>query len=179
MKTKTEQILDQLKPLIGLKLTIVRRAASLRNFQFGKIRSVENGTVGEYALHVQCPWRIESSDRIITGRSDLWEPSKVSADFDWESWNYENDENLQDWKIGNLLAGWDAATKSYINSRNDLIVESVQADMFGGATIILSGGYKIVLFPDGSREEDWRIFRPRIDEPHFVICGGEIEDDDE
>jgi hypothetical protein len=176
MKTKNEIILEHLKPLIGLKLAIARRASDLRNFQFGRIRSVENGTVCEYALHIQCPWRIESPDGIITGRSDLWEPAKVTDDFDWDSWNYENDENLQDWKISNLLEARDSEGKSYVNRRDDLIVENVQADTVGGATIVLTGGYKIVLFPDGSREEDWRFFRPNVDEPHFVICGGEIED---
>lgn len=179
MKTKDERILEHLEPLIGLKLAVARRASNLRNFQFGTMRSIEKGTVGEYALHIQCPWRIEGPDGIVTGRSDLWEPAKVTDDFDWDTWNYESDENLQDWKIYNLLGGWDSETRSHINRRDDLIVENVQADALGGATIILTGGYKIVLFPDGSREEDWRFFRPNIDEPHFVISGGEIEDDDE
>jgi hypothetical protein len=74
MSTTAEKILSHLQPLIGLQLTIARRGADMRGFHFGPIRVVEGGTVGDYALHVQCPWRIEGSQGIVTGRSDLWEP---------------------------------------------------------------------------------------------------------
>ncbi len=73
MKTVEEQILEHIKPLVGLQLSFARRAADMRNFGFGKIRAVKNGTVADYALHIQCPWRIESTEGIVTGRLDLWE----------------------------------------------------------------------------------------------------------
>ena len=75
LKELDEQVLTHLRLLVGLKLSVARRAADLRNFQFGPMRAVEGGTLGEWALHVQCPWRIEGPDgNIVTGRSDLWEP---------------------------------------------------------------------------------------------------------
>jgi hypothetical protein len=166
------QILEHLKPLVGLKLSIARRAADLRNFQFGQIRNVEpRGTVGEYGLHIQCPWRIEGPDGIVTGRSDLWNPADPDAKVDWDSWDYDKDANLQDTRIAELLG-------SPMNVSNRLIVEAVDADDFGGATIQLSGGYRLVIFPAGTRGEDWRIFRPKLDEPHFVVSGGRIEPDE-
>jgi hypothetical protein len=43
--------------LIGLRLSIVRRAADMLGLHFGDTRPEESGegTVGAYALHVQCP----------------------------------------------------------------------------------------------------------------------------
>jgi hypothetical protein len=178
MQTVTQEILAHLKPLIGLKLALVRRAADLRNFQFGRVRSVERGTVGEYALHVQCPWRIEGPDRIIMGRCDLWEPAEPSAENNRDTWDYDGDENLQDRRLAGLLGGYDPATRSFVNQTEQLVVEDVHADDYGGAAIRFSGGYQLVLFPAGTRGEDWRLFRPGTDEPHFVVAGGSIEQEE-
>jgi hypothetical protein len=177
------QILAYLKPLFGLKLAIARRAADMLIFQFGEIRIVEGditkyskmGTVGEYALHIQCAWRIEGPDEIVTGQSDLWKPADADAKVDWDSWDYDKDANLQDARITALLGGEDPVTGSPMNFSNQLVVESVDADDFGGATIQLSGGYRLVIFPAGTRGEDWRIFRSKLGEPHFVISGGSIK----
>jgi hypothetical protein len=171
----TNQIETYLKPLIGLKLSIARRAADMRIFHFGQIRPVENGTAGEYALHIQCPWRIEGPQGIVTGRSDLWEPIESHENIDWDSWDYENDGNLQDKLIGALLGEYDPQTDSYVNNSNQFVVEDVQADKYGGFSIALSTGYRIAIFPAGSRAEDWRIFCPESDALHFVVVGGKIE----
>ncbi|MCI0499591.1 MAG: hypothetical protein L0Y36_07920, partial [Planctomycetales bacterium] len=124
MKTVSEQIIAHIKPLIGLQLSYVRRAADMCNFGFGQVRPVEKGTVAEYALHVQCPWRIESSEGIVTGRLDLWEPAELVEGEDIESWDYERG-NLQDVLINELLGGYDSQTRSYINKTQILFVEQV------------------------------------------------------
>jgi hypothetical protein len=173
-----EQILTHLQPLVGLQLACTRRAADLRNLQFGPLRAVEGGTVGEYALHVQCPWRMEGPDGIITGRCDLWEPAEPSTAIDRDGWDYEADENLQDRRLSVLLGGYDPATRSFVNRTAHLVVEDVRADGYGGAAIRFSGGYQLVLFPAGTRGEDWRVFRPGTDEPHFVVVGGSIEQEE-
>lgn len=69
-----QQVVTALSQIIGLPLTAARRAADMRTFQFGTLREVERGSVGDFALHVQCPWRIEGPAGIVTGRLDLWEP---------------------------------------------------------------------------------------------------------
>jgi len=53
MTTIADEITAHLQPLIGLELSIARRAADMRVFHFGRIRKVEKGTVGDYALHIQ------------------------------------------------------------------------------------------------------------------------------
>ncbi len=61
--------LRRLEELIGLNLSIARRAADMRVLHFGEITvdDDERGSTGEIALHIQCPWRIEGPDGIVTG----------------------------------------------------------------------------------------------------------------
>lgn len=163
---------------MGMKLAIARRAASMRVFHFGRVKFERDGnrSVGEFALHIQCPWRLEGPDGIVTGRADLWEPAEPNADIDWATWDYEENENLQDRRIGRLLGGYDSKTQSFMNDTECLIVEKVRADDFGGATISLSGGYRLVVFPAGSVGEDWRLLQPSSDLRHFVVSGGKVEE---
>jgi hypothetical protein len=59
------QIARSLEKLVALPLSIARDAADMKNFQFGAIRPHPSGTgtIGQYALHVQCPWRLITDDR--------------------------------------------------------------------------------------------------------------------
>src|SRR3954453_966577 len=117
-----QQVIAALSQIIGLSLTAVRRTADMRTFQFGTLRPVERGSVGDFALHVQCPWRIEGPDGILTGRSDLWEPVEVNAPFD-ANWEYDKSPNLQDSRLKQWLTQHDLS----------LVVRNVDADEFGGA----------------------------------------------
>lgn len=159
-----QQAIAGLSLLIGLPLTGMGRAADMRTFQFGTLRPVHRGSVGEFSLHVQCPWRIESEDGIVTGRLDLWEPVEENAPFD-ENWDYEKSPNLQDSRLKRWLGCYESS----------LIVKSVDADEFGGAAINFGQGFVLRLFPAGTRGEDWRLFRPKTGSPHLVISGGVIE----
>ncbi len=180
MNTTATEVLKHLKPLIGLKLSIARRAASMSNFQFGEVHKVDGGTVGEYALHVDCPWRLEGPHSIVTGWLDLWEPAEEAGDdFDWQAWIEEKKDNLQEKRLHELLGGYDEQTLSVVNVTEGLEVEDIQTDAYGGAVLKLSGGYRLVLFPAGSRNEDWRMFQPQNDGPHFVVTGGKVEDQEE
>jgi hypothetical protein len=162
-----QRLIEGLCELIGLPLTAARSAADMRTFQFGTLRPVDRGSVGDFALHVQCPWRIEGPEGIVTGRSDLWEPVKGDVPFD-ENWDYEASPNLQD----ALLQGW------LDQNGASLLVQAVDADDFGGAAVILSQGYVLRLFPSGTRGEDWRLFRPTTDAPHLIVSGGVVEVDE-
>jgi hypothetical protein len=67
-----DQIVQTLSAIVGLPLTIARDSGNMKNFQFGKIRPHPSatGTVGDFALHIQCPWRLMKNDRILTGSAD-------------------------------------------------------------------------------------------------------------
>src|SRR5262245_15811696 len=88
--------------LIGLRLSIVRRAADMLVLHFGDIRASGDGTVGAYALHVQCPWRFDGLGGTVTGRDDLWDyagPGERPA-----NWSYEDGRSLQDQRWSNFFA---------------------------------------------------------------------------
>jgi hypothetical protein len=77
--------LNAFEVLIGLRLSIVRRAADMLVLHFGNIRahSSGKGTVGDYALHVQCPWRLDgpligSSSRLIPAPESETSPLLLS-----------------------------------------------------------------------------------------------------
>ncbi len=164
----TNDVIEHLKSLVGLNLGYAPRAADMRMFQFGKLTDHESKLTGEYALHVQCPWRIEGPDgKIITGRSDLWDPVDESVDV--STWQYDTSENVQDKNIKSLLGRLREQHGLNSNAAAPLEVESVESSECGDATIRLTGGYKLKLFVSGSRGEAWRIFRPGSDDSHFVV----------
>jgi hypothetical protein len=185
MKSTDSEIKQHLSVLIGLPLSIARRAADMLNLQFGSVREIDmklgksvgkKGTVGEFALHVQCPWRIDSPDKIITGRGDLFRIAETGEPFDSDDNTcYKFGMSLQDKKIGDLLQDFDPIIGSYANVTKSLIVEAVDADNFGGVIIYLFGGYRLVLFPSGSVGEDWRLLQPGTSEKHVVVSGSLIE----
>ena len=116
-----ERTNEALSQIVGLPLTAARRAADMRTLQFGSLRPGGGGSVGDFALHIQCPWRIDGPDGIVTGRLDLWRPVEDDAKIDYETWDYDESPNLQDFRLDRLLAR-DGLT---------LIVESVDTDEFG------------------------------------------------
>jgi hypothetical protein len=176
MATIKQEVLRHLMHLVGRKLVTARRAADLRGFHFGQVTPNESGRGdhGKIVLHIQCAWRIEGPDGIVTGRSDLWEPAESSEGLALDTWDYEQG-NLQDRRIRELLGRDVPEMGSSVKDGDRFTVEGVDADDFGGAVLALSGGYRIVIFPAGSTGEDWRLFRPSSG-GHFVIKGGRIED---
>ena len=109
-------------------------------------------------------WRIQTLNRIITGRHDLFKPAKETEDFDWDTWDWDGNETLQDRLVADFIATISP------------VVEDVLTDPHGGATLILSDSFCLVLFPANSHGEDWRVFRTECDDEHFVISGGRVEE---
>jgi hypothetical protein len=74
-----------LKRLIGKRLWAANRAGEMATFQIGDRQTVRKFRgdmveVGEYALHVQCPWRITRGLDIVVGSSDLYYPPSPRAE---------------------------------------------------------------------------------------------------
>lgn len=167
------RIIQTISPLVNLPLAIARDAGTMKNFQFGTVRPHPSGkgTVGDFALHVQCSWRIVKGDRIMTGSADYYQPAAEGEEL-----------NLEDRKLGNLqrkrllelLGNYDDETRSHINKSLALNVTGVRADRFGGLDLTLSGGVSLQVFPNGSLSEDWRFFAPGTEDPHLVLRGGKL-----
>jgi len=169
------QIVVAFGPVYGLKLAISRNAGNMKVFHFGEIKPHPDGkgTVGRFALHIQCPWRIVTSNQILTGSADWWKPAVQEGAGDLETWSRERPTpSLQETVLARLFEHYDAETKSHVNDADQLVVQQVEADDYGGFKIHLSGGYRLEVFPDGIHGEDWRLFEPGNDATHFIIEGG-------
>ncbi len=166
LKAEIEQ---HLAPLIGLKWSIARQAADMAVFHFGTIRPHHSGTgtVGDYALHIQGPWRIETDTLLYVGSKDIWNWKFGKEPFDWD---YDMGGDLRTALLEKLLEGYDPDTRSAINTTDLLVVERVEGSIYGDATIYLTGGYRLVLFPTSRFSEAWRFFKADSDE--FPFGGG-------
>jgi hypothetical protein len=154
--------------LIGLRLSIVRRAADMLVLHFGDIRPHVSGegTVGAYALHVQCPWRFDGPRATVTGRDDLWQyagPGKRPL-----NWSYEDGLSVQDQRWGTMFVR-DESTRSWVNERDRFVVHRTEQTKRGDIKLELSDGYAILLFPASYRSEAWRLFAPGGDGKHLVF----------
>jgi hypothetical protein len=139
----------------------------MKIFQFGAIRPhpAGKGTVGEIALHVQCPWRLVRATGIVTGSADYYEPAVEGGEMNL---NDGESGNLQRRNLRELFQYYDAETRSLVNNSDSLMVISVESDCFGRLDLKLSGGVDLQVFPDGTRGEQWRLFLPGDPESHFV-----------
>ena len=102
-----EQIETVLRVVIGLPLTAAGRVADLEWFQFGRLREVpahggKTKSIGDYALHVQCAWRIRSATQIIVASQDRYCPADEAqvpgTQFDWDiAGGNRCDQNIKQW----------------------------------------------------------------------------------
>jgi hypothetical protein len=166
------QIEEATRVLVGKGLWRCTRAADMACFDFGRRRKVagRNGAekeVGDYALHVECGWRIIHGDRVAVGRHDLYYPAEydenepIPEDFDWQYNSNRHDK---------LLASL------FKNGTREFEVHDVEVGMAGSFRIILQDGFSLEVFPSDSLSgEHWRLFEPDRDGPHFVVTGNGIE----
>jgi len=170
-----EAIRSQIGKLIGLNLRYAGRASNLFWLGFGELISVtrrgKTEELAEYALDIQCSWRITKDNKILVGSRDFYSPRT--------GWNEENDDF--DWDVqGNNR--FDERIESFIeNTKEHVAVERVEPDEVGGLKIFLSQGYLLEVFPDTSEDDEysefWRFFNRRENSPHFVVTGNGIENE--
>ncbi|MFP3668711.1 MULTISPECIES: hypothetical protein [Priestia] len=170
-----EAIRSQIGKLIGLNLRYAGRASNLFWLGFGEMISVtrrgKTEELAEYALDIQCSWRITKDNKILVGSRDFYSPRT--------GWNEENDDF--DWDVqGNNR--FDERIEPFIeNAKEHVTVERVEPDEVGGLKIFLSQGYLLEVFPDTSEDDEysefWRFFNRRENSPHFVVTGNGIENE--
>jgi len=162
-----------LAPLVGMQLWASNRAADMQTFQFGGKRTRvlqvgprkgQQSVVGEFALHLQCAWRVMGPTGIIVGSADMFRrrsDQPESQDWDWSAVG----ANRRD----EAIAAW-------LDSRTYVVV-AVHVDDAFGFTVVLSDGHSLAVFPDGSGDDErWRLLSPGDEAPHFVVTGAGIED---
>lgn len=161
-----QQIQDAASVLIGKSVWRCTLAADMACFQFGErraVRSFRDGAerqVGEYALHLQCPWRIVSGDHIVIAALDVYKPQsgqEGNPEFNWD-------------RDGNLLQ--ERAKTFFEDGTRKYAVEQVHAGGAGALRLLLQVGFWLEIYPcDSEEDEYWRLFQPGIEQDHFVVTG--------
>ena len=148
-----DEIRTAFQPLIGLQWALARHSG-MTVFHFGDVRPAPGGgKVGQFALHIQCPWRVVTPDRIVTGSADYWRPA--DENLNWGEWEKDRTTrrsssappSLQEKRLLDLFCGYDPDTGACVNITERLVVETVSADNYGGVQIDFSGDYSLQLFP--------------------------------
>jgi hypothetical protein len=171
--TLQDRITEALSAIIQFPLWGATRVMNMEMFDFGDRRTQLNRKgqevdVGEYALHVQCPWRIVGPDGIIAASEDRKYPEEEMAD--WEEFDSDSpsrcEARMAAWLREHCLA--------------PLKVDRVEADSVGGFRLLLQLGFALEAFPAhslrGEYSEYWRLFRPSMETSHFVVTGHGVED---
>jgi len=161
---------------MGMPLWDAGRAADLAWFAFGERRLAHDfrgqpREVGEFALHVQCAWRIVRGETVLVGHRDLYYPAgagtesrEVPANFHWDV----QGANRMDGRLKRLFQ----------NPPEKLNVSGVEAGLAGALQIFFQNEMALEIFPNDSfDEEHWRLFRPYLDEPHFIVKGSSVSSD--
>jgi hypothetical protein len=164
------EIEEELQGLLGLPLRDLGRSSDLVWFIFGNLRIVKgrNGKekrVGDYALHVQCSWRLTKDSSILIAHRDIYVPSDdVNVEkFEWDV----PGNNRFDQRVNEVFA----------ENLSSILVNNVVADNIGGVQISFTDSFAIDIFPDQStNDEFWRLLRPEdASSYHFVVTGKGIE----
>jgi hypothetical protein len=169
MKSEIRQATTRLK---GKALWRASRTLDMAKFDFGDRRTRSDsdgavGEVGEFALHIQCPWRIAREDKVIVGNGDLYYPTNyqynedVPDEFDWERTPTLLDRLLD---------------VVFEDGKRQFIVQRVEVGDAGSLHIVLSERLSLDVLPcDSLQREHWRLFEPDNLESHFVVTGQGIK----
>lgn len=164
MKDSIDQHLNK---LIGFQLTSTSRAANMECFKFGHLEKQGKGggsiQIGQFALHIQCPWRISDGTAILVGYFNMYEPKdqyqEVEEPFNWDTVG----GNIRDYRLQELIR-----TK-------ELIVQSVQGDSLGGFDLFFSSGIVLSVFPASSLIDEyaeyWRLLDNCYPQKEHIVSG--------
>jgi hypothetical protein len=170
-QVRTQTINDALSVIVGRPLAAASRAWNMARFAFGAIRLREGRKgklvhVGEYVLHLGCPWRLVTDAEIVTGLGDTFLPGRDLAQ--WGRWD------------GKGVSRFELQVGAWLNSHSDRqrIVTHTVADVLGGFVISVTCGARLEVFPDNSMTgcdcEIWRLFEPGAGQ-HFVVYNDRLE----
>jgi len=148
---------DNLSRLIGQTLLRSKNFCATRHFYFGDSSSKANAPELCYTLGIECPWRIQTDDLIVVGSEDYYEQAEGNTDQSWEPGMPSG--HLQDQKLTELLG--ELKDGDIVNTRSGFVVESVQADRYGGFRLGLTGGYALEVFPSSRKRMEWIFTLPR------------------
>ena len=165
MPNLSETAAENLSQLVGLNLSMAYYAGNVRLFHFGLSSS---GECGKYAIHLQCPWRVETAAAVLTGLNDWYVPA-ASDELAHDDWDPAKGGSLQEAVLRELMGDTANPSRSIINRSGALVVVGVDTDAFGGFRLNFSGDMRLSVFPCSSKGEQWRLLQPDTELEHFVL----------
>lgn len=159
-KFSEDRIERELQKLVGLRAWGPGLAAGMLTVSFGNrypdtTRSGKEREVGDYALHIQCAWRLVRGSAVVIGFTDY-----LAA---------EGQEGANE--------VWDRLKQEFSTSP---IVKKLSHARAGAFSFTLESDLHLEAFPSLSAtnvdEESWRIFTPKSLVSHFVVTPSGIED---
>ena len=159
----------QPEELVGKSVCKIGRAAAMCWIHFGRPVEIElrgrKRILGEFALDLDCPWRIRnSSGGIELGSADMFVPTSrhvLDEDFNWD---------VQ----GNNL--FDEKAKLLFPEGSQITVTAVGLSGNCDLTITFSNGLCLESFVNASSQEEcWRLFMPCLEHGDLVVTGVGIE----
>ena len=119
--------------------------------------------VGEFALHVQCAWRMARRNQILVTSRDIHYSADYSEDQDIpDEFDWDREPNRLDKLLHSLFE----------QETNDFVVQKVEVGDAGKLHLLLGNDASLELFPDDSLAgERWRLFIPGAHQPHLVVTG--------
>lgn len=162
---------DALNSLVRLRLRCIGRAANLLWVHFGEWHEIPNrngGTrmVGDWALHIQCPWRFNRGSRILVASRDFNDDGVQAKSYDWNAGGLSKFDRL-------------AATFNTDLEVVDYHVLSVTCDALNGFRLAFPHSLAFDVFPHAAasppKHEFWRLFQPSNQSRHFVVDNDESE----
>ena len=111
--------------LKGTRLNAIGRAAAMCWISLGNLIEIESRsglrTVGQYALDVDCPWRIRCNSKILLASTDMFEPASTHQHDETFEWDIQGN-NLFDERVAMLCNNEPTITVQSIelSSTNDL-----------------------------------------------------------
>ena len=172
MKSCAKQVADALQTLVGLRLSVTANTGDARRFYFGPRHQDSINLSLLHTINLTCPWRFEREGRIITGSGDYYVTPEGGEVVDTHI--TATLSNIQDINLLELFGQYDSTRAVFVNTSNDLFVEHVATDDFGGMVLSLSGGFRLAVFPSMSRGQAWRLLLPES-EGYFAIFDGAPE----
>ena len=159
----------QPEELVGKSVCKIGRAAAMCWIHFGRPVEIElrgrKRILGEFALDLDCPWRIRNScGGIELGSADMFVPASrhvLDEDFNWD---------VQ----GNNL--FDEKAKLLFPEGSQITVTAVGLSGNCDLTITFSNGLCLESFVNASSQEEcWRLFMPGLELGDLVVTGVGIE----
>ncbi len=140
--------------------------------EFGEMRErTVRGRIrkeSDFAVHIQCPWRIVRDDSMVVGYSDMrCPPTGVSED----AFDPNEQRTMRDELVERFILHGDPAHA----------VRRAKGSIIGDLRIDLEDGCVVEVFPDlitpssGGGYEYWRLFVPGDNSSHFVVGPDGIE----